>query len=428
MHALLTGRDGTLSRSSRNNAIWRLALVLLTSGFFLTASLVYANVTGVPSVANINPTVTYNRTTGLINLDWDDAEGDVNRYLIKAFIDEYQGLDDDGEEQWEDVNLFYSTNSTSFQTRPGGTEIWGFRISACNDNGCSSDSHSRASIRVDNASYTTPPLLPTNVRAVYSGNDVLFYWNNPTSNGNSQYRFSADGKAWQVRSESWDDDSDDDTAFSLGGVNRWEFQVRNCTRTRTECSAWVTLKDENISLTPDRPSINIRFIDTSGDVRVSWRRTEGHIYRLERSSDNGKTWHSPTSGQATSSSYFRIYTDSGLPLGTYIYRVRACDDFCSGWSESASVDVSVTQILVDVTYLDDTNSVKVSWSKTNKPNISKYQLSRSTDNGKTWDDNYYSGKSTNFVDKAIGTHSAIYYRVRACSTTCTAWSSTPAGN
>ena len=428
MHALLTGRDGTLSRSSRNNAIWRLALVLLTSGFFLTASLVHANVTGVPSVENINPTATYNRTTGLISLDWDDAEGDVNRYLVKANV-EGLWINDDDEEEWEGFGLSYSSTKTSLQVVPRGTQIWSFTIRACNDNGCSPRSKQKAVIRVDNASLTTPSLPPAYVRARYSGSYVFFYWSNHATTGYSEYRFSGDGGAWRTRTIGWDLDADSDDeiwAFSLGGINRWEFQVRNCTR--TECSAWVTLKDENISLTPDRPSINIRFIDTSGDVRVSWRRTEGHIYRLERSSDNGKTWHSPTSGQATSSSYFRIYTDSGLPLGTYIYRVRACDDFCSGWSESASVDVSVTQILVDVTYLDDTNSVKVSWSKTNKPNISKYQLSRSTDNGKTWDDNYYSGKSTNFVDKAIGTHNAIYYRVRACSTTCTAWSSTPAGN
>lgn len=75
-------------------------------------------------------------------------------------------------------------------------------------------------------------------------------------------------------------------------------------------------------------------------------------------------------------------------------------------------------------YSASSHGLKISWSDVE--NTQHYEVARSVDGGTNWVTRY-SGVTTNFVDTDIGDHpGAIYYRVRACSSLCSPWSTTPA--
>ncbi len=91
---------------------------------------------------------------------------------------------------------------------------------------------------------------------------------------------------------------------------------------------------------------------------------------------------------------------------------------------TAAVEVAVAITGLNAEYSPHPHGLKISWDEISGH---LYEVARSTDAGVTWDYSYHSGYGEQFIDSDIDdTSLTYYYRVRACSSSCTSWTSSPA--
>ena len=75
-------------------------------------------------------------------------------------------------------------------------------------------------------------------------------------------------------------------------------------------------------------------------------------------------------------------------------------------------------------YSNSPQGLLISWDAVSE--AQNYDVSRSIDEGATWDDAYGSVTTPEFLDTDIHLdNSTYYYRVRSCSDTCGSWSASP---
>lgn len=115
------------------------------------------------------------------------------------------------------------------------------------------------------------------------------------------------------------------------------------------------------------------------------------------------------------------------------YKIRFVGEAYGGYKGDMAVDnVEVKTLVFDADvptglsaeYSAYPHGLIISWSEIIGAN--NYEVSRSLNQGQSWENGYYNGSEAQFVDDNIdsGTNN-IYYRVRACNTECSDWSSTP---
>ena len=380
---------------------------------------------------NFKVTHTVDEVNRTITFSWGPLDSSYSGYQIRAEVYTWKGVssstEDDGlvvyEEEWDEniihdeLALSRNTNSMTFDISEQ-SQNWSFGVAPVIGNNRPKFVYGPAVILRPKA----VPVAPQDLRydLVSSNSRVRFLWTPTPYTAHYEFEGYAGGKLDHYRNLSNRSDSYHAGALGTGWVGR----LRSCNL--LGCSDWVSVETagSNFLLPAGVLDLSYHLVNN----RISGK-ILGHSgassYEVNESLDGGATWSDNILESPRTKSFYR--RDVDLKKFRYSYRGRMCaPGLCGPYSDIETVGSESVQLITTVAYSVNDAGVRVTWSK--HPIASKYYLSRSIDNGKNWDDNYYSGSNTSFVDKAIGTHSAIYYRVRACSTTCTAWSSTPAGN
>ncbi|MCO7226172.1 fibronectin type III domain-containing protein [Pleionea sp. CnH1-48] len=159
---------------------------------------------------------------------------------------------------------------------------------------------------------------------------------------------------------------------------------------------------------PTTPSnISVPSTSSTGNYQVTWGASAGaNQYRLERK--NGALWSPVFSG------YRFNYQVTGQSSGSYLYRVKACNDNgCSGYRYSGTIQVTAVPTAPSAILYSDYSGkekLKVSWSPVLAAGIS-YQLEQ-MNHGQSWT-SIYQGASTEIeLDLSNGSYR---FRVRACN-------------
>ncbi|NKF49868.1 hypothetical protein G3R49_04685 [Shewanella sp. WXL01] len=187
------------------------------------------------------------------------------------------------------------------------------------------------------------------------------------------------------------------------------------------------------------PVLTLNGSKSGSNVFLEWSMScDVHQVNIQESL-NGQTWTTVYSGvgnasgggimsmQATTSSIGgcinwdpnrHVYL-SNKALPSYSYRINACSlGGCSAYSLVKQVGVSAPPVPsgISVPSTNSSGTYSVSWSASS--GATGYQLQRQVNNG-AWSA-IYSGSNRSF--KSQGMMSGTYrYRVRACSTSCSAW-------
>jgi hypothetical protein len=140
---------------------------------------------------------------------------------------------------------------------------------------------------------------------------------------------------------------------------------------------------------------------------VSWSGSAGaDSYSLQQSADGGANWAQVYSGGATSA------TIQVPDMGTYLFRVSACNDQCSGYVVSSVVAVNVppqTASTVSVPAISGNGAYTVTWGAV--ANASRYVLNESANGGPPVAVYTGAGTSWSTGGKSDGQYG---YQVQAC--------------
>jgi predicted phage tail protein len=168
-----------------------------------------------------------------------------------------------------------------------------------------------------------------------------------------------------------------------------------------------------VCLAPSAPSaISYPSSSTTGSFEVGWTSVSGATtYVLERSTSSN--FSTVTQVYSNAANFF---AQTGLPSGTYYYRVKAvstCGE--SGWAAGTAVTVNVctapsTPGSLSYPTSSDTGSFSISWATVS--GATSYVLERSTSSSFSTVATAYSGSATSFSQTGLpsGTY---YYRVKA---------------
>ena len=229
----------------------------------------------------------------------------------------------------DDDDVFYTdTDPVQSYTVPH-SGVWGYRVRACNDAGCSSYS----SELVYNVAIT--PGVPGSISVpgnIYDGSFTVSWgaasgsvtkYDLDISRGSCGYSDEYDGLS---RSK--------EVNVSESGTYR--FQVRACNKVASfeSCSGWRTSSDAVTSKPPVPVSLAVPGTSSNGEYSVSWNVITGvNKYTLqERTGD--RDWTTVQDTVATSKNF------SGKDNSRYSYQVRSCGDFgCSDYSSSKTINV-----------------------------------------------------------------------------------------
>ena len=160
--------------------------------------------------------------------------------------------------------------------------------------------------------------------------------------------------------------------------------------------------------------------DEDGVYTISWSAsTSSTTYQLERRLGTGN-WSQVYSGAPTS------FDEPGLADGTYEYRVRGCDaqSVCSDWSTTHTTIVQPassappTPTGLTGPTSDDDGSYTISWNAS--AGATSYELEQRLGTG-SWSQVYSAAGTSD--PQTVTVEGSYAYRVRACASSCSSWSS-----
>lgn len=148
---------------------------------------------------------------------------------------------------------------------------------------------------------------------------------------------------------------------------------------------------------------------------------------------SGGQWHTlwSRSGQQHGSNS-AAWSSASVSLGGYsgTGKVRFRAVAAGGYRGDMAIDqIEMTQPSLspphnmNASYSSNPHGLRVSWGSVS--GAQRYEVARSVDGGSTWNMAYHSGSSTQFVDTDINNKGSIFYRIRACASSCSSWTNTP---
>jgi hypothetical protein len=199
-------------------------------------------------------------------------------------------------------------------------------------------------------------------------------------------------------------------AFSGKANGSWGYQVRACNA--LGCAAWSAVSTVDVAVPPSSaPALTAPSTNNTGSYAISWT-TVGRATRYELDENaNGSGWGHLYDGAGTSASR------SGMPSGTYQYRVRGCNTGgCGPYSAIATTVVTRTSPVPPApTNLSAPSQVEpftaftVSWGASS--GATSYRLERNR-NDTGWALAYEGSSRTASQTLGQGTY---IYRVQACN-------------
>ncbi|WP_185236280.1 chitinase N-terminal domain-containing protein [Teredinibacter franksiae] len=181
---------------------------------------------------------------------------------------------------------------------------------------------------------STPPSKPsmTGTTSSTSGSYTVS-WNSVSGTTNYRWRTRTNGGGWSG------DASRTSTSFSVSGkgTGRYGYQVRACNS--AGCSGYSAERTVTVSRAPGTPpSLGQDRTPSDPTVVVSWGASSGTVtqYNFDYKKSTTSSWSNGYDGAS------RSKTLSGLSVGNWNYRVKACNTYygvtaCSGWKTANGV-------------------------------------------------------------------------------------------
>lgn len=390
---------------------------------------------GGPPATPLNP-VTSIASVSSIRLTWTDASVNEGGFYVQRRQHTYPGY----WTEWADVGGS-GPNAVSFTSTglTAGSTTYQFRLRACNTAGCSGWATSGL-VSIPTAPPSPPFDLvatPTSATAAAlawtdgSGDETVFHLARGIRNLDGTWApyvtFAMPGA--------------NTTSFSSAGLlpgRQYRYQVTACNV--RGCSAWATSNVVTMPTPPGVPRDISGTVLSPTSIRVQW--TDGSAaetsFQLERTPVSAGAeggWSLVAAVPAAAGVYGTVlYTHTGLGVGTYRYRVRACNlAGCSAWIKTGDLvipPVPGTPLGFWGTALSPT-SIRLTWTDIG-PETS-FQLQRAMQNPDgSWP--AYASVATlaanlrAFDDTGLLSGRVYGYRLRACNLSgCSAWaeSNTP---
>lgn len=309
---------------------------------------------------------------------------------------------------WTEVQNSAVTNKT-YSGKPAGS--YAYRAKGCNPAGCGP-----VSVTATTQVFYPPIAAPSiSVPAQSLGGSYTVSWSGVVDAAKYRLEESVNGGGWNLAQEP----TGTSTGFSGKATGSYAYRVQACND--AGCGPYSANGTISVIQPPATPSISVPGSSTTGSYTVSWSAVAmATNYRLEQSV-NGGNWGLIQDDGSTSSSR------SGVGLGTYGYRVQACNAAgCSGYSGTASIVVTPPPSTPAIT-----SSVKHQWKQGTATKI-RCDVKWSSSAGATSYElkayggvTQYTGTATS-VSAANANYCAPSHVVRACNASgCSEWSTPP---
>ena len=309
-----------------------------------------------------------------------------------------------GGSSWTPVQ---NTAATSASFSGKGAVTYLYRVSGCNPIGCGPVSAS-ASTQV----YYPPGSAPSlSAPAQSLGGSYTVSWG--AVGGANTYKLEENG-AIVVNGAQLSQ------AFSSKPTGSYNYRAQACNG--AGCGPFSGTANVAVIQPPGTPSLSVPASNTTGSYTVSWTAVAMAVtYNLEQSA-NGGGWTLIQNDGATTR------TLGGVTLGTYAYRVQACNAAgCSGYSNTGTISVTPPPPTPAIT-----KSIKYQWKEGTLTKI-RCEVKWTESSGATSYDLMvpgsnlvqYSGPLTS-INKVGANYCAPDHVVRACNASgCSAYSSPP---
>jgi RHS repeat-associated protein len=359
---------------------------------------------GVPPSASVSPATSYD---GSHTVSWTASSGTVTAYELERKL---------GAGAYGNI---YTGTSLSYVDPGKAVGTYTYRVKACNT---VSTFTSCSGWRTATAVNVSLPAVPANLTGPATDTDGAFTisWDAATGAATYELQESSNGVDWSTIQNT----SAISKAVTGKGNGTWYYQVRACNN--PGCSPWFTPPISVIvAITPGVPPSASASPATSydGSHTVSWTASSGTVtaYELERKLGAGAYGNIYT---GTSLSY----VDPGKAVGTYTYRVKACNTVstftsCSGWRTATAVNVSLPAVPANLTgpATDTDGAFTISWDAAT--GAATYELQEKLNSG-SWS----TIQNTSAISKAVTGkgNGTWYYQVRACNNPgCSNWFTPP---
>lgn len=322
-------------------------------------------------------------TQGSVSLTWT-ASGGANRYILQQAT----------AGNWVAV---YSGSALAYTASGLQTGTYQFRVQGCREV-CGSWSNI-ASVAVDLPPASAPALSLPGV--AYNGSYSVSW---SASAGTTAYQLeeSANGGGWALIHNAAP------LSVSIGGkaAGTYSYRVRACNP--IGCTGYSATASVSVVYPPGAaPGLSLPARSGPGSIGIGWNGIGGADRYTLQESANGAGWVTLLDGNATS------YATSARGVGTYAYRVAACNGAgCGGWSGTVSVSVIAAPSLepvISAPGLVNVSTYSISWSV--PANTESFVLQESA-NGGGWITVQGGGSNSFGANRGNGSYA---YRVQACN-------------
>ncbi|BFI96576.1 MAG: hypothetical protein RSP_20860 [Rhodanobacter sp.] len=219
-----------------------------------------------------------------------------------------------------------SSASTSLNLSGKGSGTYGYRVQACNANGCGPWSGTGA------ITILLPPQSAPSVSLPSSSSNGAYTLSWSAVSGAASYAVQE-----QINGGGW-------TTVQSSGATSWStsgranasygYQVQACNA--SGCGPWSSTASITVMVIPAAPSLSVPASNGSGAYTVTWTGMAYATNYTLQEQVNGGGWATVYSGAGGS------WSTSGRAASTYGYRAQACNTYgCSGWSGTKTVTVSI---------------------------------------------------------------------------------------
>ena len=296
--------------------------------------------------------------------------------------------------------------ATSWAASGKASATYGYKVQACNANGCGPWSG------VSAVAVTLPPAnAPTLSVPGSSTGSYTVSWTAVSAATSYTLREQLNGGSWTTvlssAATSW--------GTSGKAAGSYGYQVQACNT--GGCGPWSATGTVTVTVPPGvPPTLSAPSSNTTGSYTVSWTGVSGATSYTLHEQMSGGAWTTVANSAATS------WVASGKVNGSYGYQVQACNvGGCGPWSAVVTTTVALppgSAPSLSVPASSTTGSYTVSWGTVS--GATSYTLEQDR-NGGAWGTPYSgSGTSKSFSGK---TDATIGYRVQACNASgCGPWS------
>lgn len=285
------------------------------SGWSGTKSVVVSD----PVVPN-TPTGPNTNYTGTYTISWSSVVGSPS----------YEVQEQLNGGSWSTIQ---NSASTSVNRSSLANGAWNYRVRACTS-GCSGWSGTKTAAVIHTPSVPSTPTGPTSTS--YSGSYTIS-WNSVSGATAYQLQENQNGGTWSTVHDA----SGTSKSRTDRSADNWNYRVRACNDSGNNCSGWSGTKTVQthapigIPATPTGPETN-----STGSFTINWTTFDNaSSYQLQERLGSG-SWATVHSAAGTSTGR------SGLSVGTWSYRVRACSGAgCASDSWSGVKAVVVNEVI-----------------------------------------------------------------------------------